>query len=123
MAEGWKEIMVEQAKAPYIAIMVYVTRVEGGYAHPRYSEDVVLIYGNSLEEARATAEARGRNDEITYLNEYNESVSWSFVGIADVRSALYDSLSEDITLYSRGIRDLAQYKDVFSLPSLEGGQG
>ncbi|MER6173046.1 DUF4288 domain-containing protein [Streptosporangium sp. NPDC001681] len=114
--------MGEQTKAPYIAILVYVTHVEGGYAHPRYSEDVVLIYGSSLEEARAAAEARGRNDEISYLNEYGESVNWSFVGLADVRNALYDSLSENTTLYSRSFRDLAQYKDVFSLSSLEGEQ-
>lgn len=114
--------MDKQPRTPYIAILIYVTHVEGGYARPRYSEDVVLIYSGSIEEARAAAEARGRDDEISYLNEYGESVNWSFVGLADVRNALYDSLNESTTLYSRSFSDLALYKDVFSLSSLEGEQ-
>ncbi|MGW2199939.1 DUF4288 domain-containing protein [Streptosporangium sp. NPDC001682] len=86
------------------------------------SEVVTRTWSPSCGLARAAAEARGRNDEISYLNEYGESVNWSFVGLADVRNALYDSLSENTTLYSRSFRDLAQYKDVFSLSSLEGEQ-
>ncbi|MBF8193735.1 DUF4288 domain-containing protein [Nonomuraea sp. K274] len=114
--------MDEQTRTPYIAILVYVTHVEGNYARPRYSEDVVLLYRNSIEDARTAAEAKGRGDEISYHNEYGESVTWSFIGLADVRNALYDSLEESTTLYSRSFLDLAQYKDIFSLSSLESEQ-
>jgi hypothetical protein len=110
-------------KGPYIAILVYMTEVEGGYAHPRYSEDIVLIYEDSIEKARATAEEMGRGEETSYQNKYDETVCWKFVGIADVCSALYENISENITLYSRSFDDLSQYKNVFSISSLSDEKG
>jgi Domain of unknown function (DUF4288) len=109
--------MQSQRKSPFIALLVYVTHVEGGYTRPRYSEDIALIHASSEEEARTVAESAGRGDEICYSNEYGESVEWTFLGVADVRSALYETLDENITLYSRSFYDLAQYKELFSIPS------
>ncbi|MEU4695542.1 DUF4288 domain-containing protein [Nonomuraea dietziae] len=112
--------MDRETKTPHVAILVYVTHAEGGYARPRYSEDVVLIYGTSLEDARATADAMGHEEETSYKNQYGEAVNWKFVGVADVRATLYDTLEENTSLYSRSFYDLARYREVFSIPSLGG---
>ncbi|MEU4571520.1 DUF4288 domain-containing protein [Nonomuraea sp. NPDC023979] len=110
--------MNDHPKSPHIAILVYATTVEGGYARPRYSEDIVLIHAASIEEARAAAEAMGHEETSSYKNVYDETVTWSFIGVADVRAALYDTLDDDITLYSRSFDDLGQYRATFSLASL-----
>ncbi|WP_158578742.1 DUF4288 domain-containing protein [Spongiactinospora rosea] len=110
--------MSDRAKSPHIAVLVYETKVEGGYAPPRYSEDIVLIHASSVEEARTTAEAMGRAEATSYQNVYDETVTWSFVGVADVRAALYDTLGEDTALYSRGFEDLRRYRETFALTSL-----
>ncbi|WP_433223446.1 DUF4288 domain-containing protein [Microtetraspora malaysiensis] len=106
------------SRVPYIAILVFKTQVGGGYAPPRFSEDIVLLHALSLDEARAAADSRGREDETSYANEYGETVTWTFVGVADVREALYDSLDEDVSLYSRSFDELTRYKQVFSIESL-----
>ncbi|MET8337652.1 DUF4288 domain-containing protein [Streptosporangium canum] len=110
----------DTARRPYIAILVYRTAVEGGHVRARYSEDITLIHERSIEEARTRAEMIGRDGETSYSNEYGETVSWEFVGIADVRGALYDDLDSDTGLYTRSFDDLSQYKNVFSLSSLDG---
>ncbi|WP_433420959.1 DUF4288 domain-containing protein [Microtetraspora malaysiensis] len=106
------------SRVPYIAILVFKTQVGGGYAPPRFSEDIVLIHACSLDEARASADSRGREDETSYANEDGETVTWTFVGVADVREALYDSLDEDASLYSRSFDELTRYKQLFSIESL-----
>jgi hypothetical protein len=110
--------MGDQPRVPHIAILVYMTKVEGDYARPRYSEDVVLIHAPSVEAARTIAEALGREESAAYKNVYDETVTWSFVGVADVRGTLYDTLQDDITLYSRSFDDLGQYREIFSFSSL-----
>ncbi|MGA5756754.1 DUF4288 domain-containing protein [Nonomuraea bangladeshensis] len=110
--------MSDHPKSPHIAILVYATQVEGNYAPPRYSEDIVLIHATSVEEARIAAEAMGREETSSYKNVYDETVIWSFVGVADVRAALYDDLHETTVLYSRSFDDLDQYRETFSLTSL-----
>ncbi|GGQ07524.1 hypothetical protein GCM10010140_42200 [Streptosporangium pseudovulgare] len=106
--------MNDGPEVPYIAVLVFRTEVGGGYAPARFSEDIVLIRARSPERARAVAETRGREEETSYANEYGETVTWAFVGVADVREALYDSLDENVTLYSRSFDDLARYRQVFS---------
>lgn len=110
--------MNSQSTVPYIAVLVFRIRVSGGYTPPRFNEDIVLIHASSLDEARAAAAANGQAEETSYANEYGETVTWSFVGVADVREALYDSFDENVSLYSRSFDDLAGYRQVFALESL-----
>lgn len=56
--------MDRETKTPHVAILVYVTHVEGGYARPRYSEDVVLIYGTSLELMTAYSNTAPQVEEL-----------------------------------------------------------
>ncbi|MGI5491207.1 DUF4288 domain-containing protein [Microtetraspora malaysiensis] len=111
--------MNSRPRVPYIAILILKSEVSGSYTPPMFSEDIVLIHACSLDQARAAAESRGRGDETSYANEYGETVTWTFVGVADVQEALYDSLDEDVSLYSRSFDDLTQYKQVFSIESLQ----
>ncbi|GAA3032937.1 DUF4288 domain-containing protein [Streptosporangium longisporum] len=94
-------------RRPYIALLVHRVVVEGGYAPARYTEDTVLIHERSIEGARRRAEATGKADEAAYLNEFGETVTWTFMGVADVREALYDDLESDTSLYSRSFDDLS----------------
>ncbi|MFF0312327.1 DUF4288 domain-containing protein [Streptosporangium sp. NPDC004379] len=108
---------------PYIAVLVFRTEVGGGYDPPRFSEDIALIRAGSLDLARAAAEAQGREEETSYANEYGETVTWTFVGVADVRAALDDALDGNVTLYSRSFDDLEWYRRVFSTDLAPYGSG
>ncbi|MER6950820.1 DUF4288 domain-containing protein [Nonomuraea sp. NPDC000554] len=109
--------------SPYIATLIFKSQVGGGYKPPLFSEDIVLLHCRSLDEARMAAEVRGREDETTYSNEYGEAVTWTFVGVADVREALYDSLDENVSLYSRSFDNLTEYTRVFSVEPLPHERG
>ncbi|MEU4832095.1 DUF4288 domain-containing protein [Streptosporangium sp. NPDC023615] len=105
-------------RRPYIALLVQRVVVEGGYAPARYTEDTVLIHERSIEDAKRRAEAMGKDEEVSYLNEFGETVTWTFIGVADVRETLYDDLASDTSLYSRSFDDLPRYRDLFAFSSL-----
>lgn len=49
-------------------------------------------------------------------NEFGETVRWSFLGIADLRVALADTLEPGVGLYSRSFSDLDDYRNLYSIP-------
>lgn len=111
--------MSEPAPNLYIAVLVYSTLVEGGYSPQRFSEDIVPIVAGSEEEARSMAERAGRGEQTSYSNEFGETVRWSFLGIADLRVALTDTLEPGVGLYSRSFSDLDDYRNLYSIPFID----
>lgn len=109
-------------RRPYIAILLYRTTVDDGSGYVTHSEDVVLIHEHSIEGAKARAETMGHDEETSYSNQYGQTVNWEFLGVADVRDALYDDLDSDTALYTRRFDRLSDYESLFSF-SPRGGRG
>jgi hypothetical protein len=110
--------MSEAAPNLYIAVLVYSTVIDGGYQPPRFSEDIVPIVAASEDQARAAAEQAGNSEQTTYLNEYGETVRWTFLGLADLRLSLTGGLEPGMSVYSRSFDSLEQYRDLYSIASL-----
>ncbi|MEU1733012.1 DUF4288 domain-containing protein [Streptosporangium sp. NPDC020145] len=110
------------SRLPYMAILVFEVIVKDGRTPSEYTEDFVVLYEESDEKAHAAAEAMGREEETSYRNQYGETVEWKFLGTADVRAALYDDLSSETSLYTRGFSDISRYRDLFSVSLPDDGK-
>ncbi|GAA3713691.1 hypothetical protein GCM10022224_094100 [Nonomuraea antimicrobica] len=105
----------------YGVALVYRTEVEGGYAPPRFSEDVTVVRANSEDAARQVATALGRAGEISYGNAFGEEVTWLFLGIASLQLLQVNEPETGVTLLSRSFDSLARYRDLFVANGLPEG--
>lgn len=93
-------------KVPHIAILLF----KSSGTPPLYSEDFVLLYAESADEAERKAVERGRLEETSYLSATGETVTWTFERVVDVNAALEDDLTRDADLYSRNFRNMTAYQ-------------
>ncbi|MEV4003030.1 DUF4288 domain-containing protein [Actinomadura sp. NPDC049753] len=101
----------------YIAALVFSVVVEGGYRPARYSEDVVLINAGSEDEARLAAERAGEREQTSYLNQFGDTVRWTFLGVADLQMSDLPAAEPGVSLYSRSFDDLDHYRRLFNIPT------
>lgn len=95
---------------PHIAILLSHSTGDAPDHEPLWQEDIVLIHADSLEAARKKAAARGRDQQTSYLNDADETITWHFDQVVDVAAVLDDDLSGDADLYARHFRDVASYR-------------
>lgn len=97
----------------YGVALIYRTEVEGGYAPPRFSEDVTVVQATSEDAARQVATALGREGEVSYGNAFDEEVTWVFLGIASLQLLQVNEPEAGGTLLSRSFDSLDRYRDLF----------
>jgi Domain of unknown function (DUF4288) len=106
----------------YIAIILYKSSSDAPNYQPLYQESFVLIKAASLESAQAKALNHGKNESVSYTNEYGETITWSLQQVVDVNSVLYDNFdsSEDVVdLYTRHFHNYEAYQSFEPLLSRE----
>jgi Domain of unknown function (DUF4288) len=65
-----------------------------------YEESIMLVKAQSFEHAYSIAEKKAKDEEMDYLNPYEEKVEWKFVKAIDC-FILFDELQTGTELYSR----------------------
>ncbi|MEH6996464.1 DUF4288 domain-containing protein [Neobacillus drentensis] len=73
-------------------------------AHKTYEESIMLVKAQSYEQANSIAEKKAKNEEIDYLNPYEELVEWKFVEALDCFILIDEKLQSGTELYSRFLR-------------------
>jgi hypothetical protein len=71
--------------------------------HKTYEESIILVKAQSFEHAYTIAKKKAKEEEIDYLNPYEEKVEWKFVEAIDC-FILIDELQTGTELYSRFLR-------------------
>jgi hypothetical protein len=64
-----------------------------------FEESIVLIYAKSPEHARRIVEEEARVDKDSYVNRYNQKVTWKFIQVVDIFEIM-DELSSGAEVYS-----------------------
>ncbi|NDU71763.1 DUF4288 domain-containing protein [Actinomadura sp. DSM 109109] len=101
----------------YIAALVFSVAVEDGHRPARYGEDIVLINAGSEDEALLAAEKAGEREQACYLNQFGDTVRWTFLGVADLQMSDLSSPEPGVSLYSRSFDDLDHYRQLFDIPA------
>jgi hypothetical protein len=70
-------------------------------AHKTYEESIMLVKAQSFEHAYSIAEKKAKEEEIDYLNPYEEKVEWKFVEAIDCFHLFDEELETGTELYSR----------------------
>lgn len=110
-----------EAQRFYIAVILYESSSNAPQYTPLYQESFVLIKAESLEQARQKALARADAENVSYLNEKGETITWSWKQIVDVNSTLDERLDDGAELYARHFHNYDAYRQFEEL-SREGGQ-
>ncbi len=104
-----KIAMVSKEQSLYIAIIIYESSSNSPDYKPLYQESFVLIKATSLEEAKEKALIHALQQQGSYQNENNDTITWSLKQIVDVNSVLYDGLDNGTELYARHFRNYEAY--------------
>ena len=99
----------DAARSMYVAVILHGTTSAAPNYRPLYSETIVLIEAASLGEAEDKARAHGLRGEVSYDNEFGETITWSLKRVVDVNSVLDDELGDGAELYARHFRSLEAY--------------
>ncbi len=102
------------ATSPFVAILLYRFTSTSPTYEPLYREDVVLLYAEDVEGARAKALATAQQEVGPSENEFGQVIDLELLDVIDVAPALDDDLSDGGDLYARHFRDLAAYRRVDS---------
>lgn len=70
-------------------------------AEKTFEESIVLIKASSFDQAYEFAENKAKQQEIDYLNPYDEKVEWKFVEAIDCFHLFDRKLQTGTELYSR----------------------
>jgi hypothetical protein len=95
----------------YIAVILYESSSETPGYKPLYQESFVLIKAASEEEAKVKAQAHGAKEETSYLNENQETITWSLKQLIDVTPVLDERLDDGTELYVRHFRNYDAYRE------------
>ena len=94
----------------YIAVILYESSSSAPEYKHLYEECFVLIKATSLEEANEKALVYSREQEGSYQNEYNNTITWSLKQVVDVNSVLYDEFDDGTELYARHFHNYEAYR-------------
>ena len=89
-----------EAQFLYIAVILYESSSDAPQYVPLYQESFVLIEAESVEHAHRKALARAETENVSYLNEQGETITWSLRQIVDVNLVLDDRLEDGAELYA-----------------------
>ncbi|MGL4617623.1 DUF4288 domain-containing protein [Chroococcidiopsis sp.] len=93
----------------YIAVILFESSSSAPNDRPLYEECFILIQANSLEEAREKALLYSRQQECSYQNQDNDTITWTCKQIIDVNSVLYDDFDDITEIYARHFRNYEAY--------------
>ena len=68
----------------YIAKMVFNISIDNGKHTTQFDEQTRLIQATSIEDAFFKARHLGKQEEDSFTNKDNKSVTWKFIDIADL---------------------------------------
>jgi hypothetical protein len=68
---------------------------------PLYSEEFVLLQGETYAEAHDKAEAKGRALSHSYLNGAGSEVRWSFEAVLEVKRIMDHEIADGSEVYAR----------------------
>jgi len=68
-----------------------------------------LIKATSLEKAREQALSHASQEQVSYQNEKEDTITWFFKQVVDVNSVLYDEFDDVTELYARHFRNYKAY--------------
>jgi len=66
-----------------------------------YEEQIFVIMANSKDEAHIIAENKGKEEEVSYKNLYNEELTWKFIKVIDIFEILEEELKSGVEVFSR----------------------
>jgi Domain of unknown function (DUF4288) len=101
--------MANEESFCYIAVILYKSTSDVPGYLPLYQECFVLIKATSIEKAQEKALAHGNQEQVTYQNENQETITWSFEQLIDVNVVLDDQLDDGSELYARHFRNYEAY--------------
>lgn len=93
----------------YIAVILYESSSNVPEYQPLFQEGFMLIKASSLEEAKEKAFLYGSQQQVSYQNENQETITWSLKHVVDVNSVLYDNLEDGTEIYARHFRNYEAY--------------
>jgi Domain of unknown function (DUF4288) len=94
----------------YIATLVVASRVEDDHDVQTCDEQIRAIRAPNAEVAYEKALRIGKNEENSYKNMYDQTVTWEFIGLENLEE-LDDSMHDGVEIRSR----LFGHKDPSSL--------
>lgn len=98
----------------YLAIFVSECSVEKPGFKLYYQENFTLIKASSLEEAEQKAADNASNENVSYKNQYRETVTWVLKQIVIVQDVMLgeeiDLHSDTVDLFIRGFYDYEAYQ-------------
>jgi hypothetical protein len=109
-----------KAQSFYIAVILYESSSDAPQYTPLYQECFVLIKAESLEEAHRKALNHAEAENVSYLNEKGETITWSLQQIVDVNSVLDEHLEDGAELYARHFRNYDAYRQFEELSREDG---
>ncbi|GAA2798114.1 DUF4288 domain-containing protein [Crossiella cryophila] len=92
----------------YCAVIILSAHI--GDTATLHQENIVLLDADSLESARARAQAHGRAGEHEYRNGDGELVVWRLTAVVDVAEVDDQALGDGAEVYTRHFRDYAAYR-------------
>lgn len=115
-------MQTEKETQYYSAVLIFESSCPAPDYDVLYEEQIILIAANSKEQARGKAIAYGKQEEHSYQNCYDETITVSFKQLIRVQSSLYEdeAISTGTEVYSRYFRDYTAY-EAFE-PLLKGQQ-
>lgn len=112
---------VEQNLTSYVAIIVYESTSDSLQYQTLYQESFVLIKALCDESAQQEALHYAQQQQTTYKNEQQETISWTVKQIIDVSPLLVENVHFDngSEIYARHFRNYQAYTSFE--PFLSGG--
>jgi Domain of unknown function (DUF4288) len=96
----------------YMAVVLYESSSDASDYQPWYQEGFVLIKASSLEEAKEKALNYAKREQVSYQNEYKETITWSLKRLVDVNNLLYDEFEDGTEIYARHFQNYEAYKQL-----------
>ena len=84
----------------YIATLVIAIKVDGGSDDPTCEEQIRAIRAPNAEAAYEKAMQLGMSGETAYLNMYEQTVTWEFIGLDDLNE-LDNTMHDGVEIRSR----------------------
>ena len=95
----------------YVAALIVQSTVSGPQDYePLADLQFKLIRASHEEEAQQLATELGRSEETSYPNKDGDTVTWRFLGVADLRRVESVDLTHGTEIYSQLFRGLPSFR-------------
>jgi hypothetical protein len=107
----------DSGQSYYGAVLVFESSSDSLDYEPLYEEEILLVVASSEDEAKKYAVQLGKTREVSYKNQYGQTINVHFKDLLDVQS-MQTFPDHGATVYCRHFRDYAAYNNFE--PLLEG---